>query len=887
MRAKLLLLFLFFSGLCYSQEICNNGIDDDGDGRIDLNDPNCRCGNQTPVTSVIPNASFENYTSCPSGISQLNSCAGWVQATTPTTDYYNSCGMIAEAILGLSNTLMPFPDGDGVSGAIFSPEWNEYLGSCLTAPMLKDTTYQITFSIASLPVDGGIGPCNNNIINYDPVNITIYGTQNCINLPLSTVISPNRASPQWVELGKSTYTPQSRWGQLTITFTPATNIAAIMMGPPPSLPPSYTSSQCYPYFLFDSLTLNESSNFDVNISTTGDYCNGDLTLISDLSVTVSDEAEYQWYKEGIAIAGATQESFIIVPGSDNLAQYCVRVDDGEDCYVSPNYTINNASPEPVLNVIQPNCIADGSIVVTAPSDLYSFDNGVTWSANNASGPLAQGVYYVKTKTASGCISLGSVANLNYFSSTTAINYTLIEPQCGVNGSITITAPGDQFSFDGGNTWQTSNTKSLAYGSYNIKVKDSSGCVTGENYAYLQQPFLPSPLFTQFDETCGSAGVIIIDTPADFYSIDNGTTWSTSNIFDMLSPNYYYVKIKDITDCESQSVFVYIGTEYIYSPATNTDVTYCQYTPAAALTAAGTDIKWYDTPTGGTPLATAPVPATDAIGEVWYYVTQTVRACESTRQPIKITVLEKPGLPTATQFYEFCQDAPTQQLTANGIGLKWYRTASDGTGFDTAPTPPSTKPGTYLHYVCQSLNGCKGDRIPIEVVIHPTPPEPVTQKELFIKQYTPVTTLTATGQELTWYDASLSIVPHQPVITTQVLGKTEYYVSQTINNCVGRLQKIIVNIMPNPITLKFPNYFSPNGDSVHETWNVNTPDFGIQATVFIFDRYGKLITQVFSPGTGWDGTLNGSSLPADDYWFTANYTEYGETKQVRSHFSLIR
>ena len=43
MKYKLLLFFLLFSSICIAQEICNNGIDDDGDGKIDLNDSDCIC----------------------------------------------------------------------------------------------------------------------------------------------------------------------------------------------------------------------------------------------------------------------------------------------------------------------------------------------------------------------------------------------------------------------------------------------------------------------------------------------------------------------------------------------------------------------------------------------------------------------------------------------------------------------------------------------------------------------------------------------------------------------------------------------------------------------------------------------------------------------------
>ena len=69
LRVLLLLAFLYPFALS-AQEICNNGIDDDGDGLIDLNDPDCPCSTLiTPdnIASYIRNPSFEERGCCPFG----------------------------------------------------------------------------------------------------------------------------------------------------------------------------------------------------------------------------------------------------------------------------------------------------------------------------------------------------------------------------------------------------------------------------------------------------------------------------------------------------------------------------------------------------------------------------------------------------------------------------------------------------------------------------------------------------------------------------------------------------------------------------------------------------------------------------------------------------
>jgi len=82
-RLLLLTIFLFegsVSASIYAQntEICDNGVDDDQDGLIDLNDEDCACQIIEPI-SLIPNPSFENQTCCPTNRSQMDCAETWIQ----------------------------------------------------------------------------------------------------------------------------------------------------------------------------------------------------------------------------------------------------------------------------------------------------------------------------------------------------------------------------------------------------------------------------------------------------------------------------------------------------------------------------------------------------------------------------------------------------------------------------------------------------------------------------------------------------------------------------------------------------------------------------------------------------------------------------------------
>ncbi|MFC4740911.1 choice-of-anchor L domain-containing protein [Flavobacterium ponti] len=85
-------------------------------------------------------------------------------------------------------------------------------------------------------------------------------------------------------------------------------------------------------------------------------------------------------------------------------------------------------------------------------------------------------------------------------------------------------------------------------------------------------------------------------------------------------------------------------------------------------------------------------------------------------------------------------------------------------------------------------------------------------------------------------------------------------------------------------LAAPKFFTPNGDSFNETWYVPLLALQPKTIITIFDRYGKLIYSFKANQPGWDGTLNGKMLFADDYWYTITF-ENGRI--VKGHFSLIR
>ncbi|HEX8562924.1 MAG TPA: T9SS type B sorting domain-containing protein [Flavobacterium sp.] len=83
----------------------------------------------------------------------------------------------------------------------------------------------------------------------------------------------------------------------------------------------------------------------------------------------------------------------------------------------------------------------------------------------------------------------------------------------------------------------------------------------------------------------------------------------------------------------------------------------------------------------------------------------------------------------------------------------------------------------------------------------------------------------------------------------------------------------------------PPYFTPNADGFNDTWNLRgAGPANANSSIYIFDRYGKLLQQISPAGAGWDGTFNGHPLPSDDYWYVIMLTD-GRT--FKGHLTLKR
>lgn len=276
-------------------------------------------------------------------------------------------------------------------------------------------------------------------------------------------------------------------------------------------------------------------------------------------ITINTPADYYTFDGGTTWVTS---NFI-----DNLSAgtYNIGVKNYLGCVSNMQYVylqkFENTNPDVEIN--QPQCGVDGTIYIKTEAAEYSFDGGATWTTSNLK-QLPAGNYNIKIKNSAGCISQNYQVTLYVPALQSPIIY-VEQPQCGVDGKVTINTYADFYSFDNGLTWGTSNSKVLPAGSYYILIKNNFGCVSYATSAYLNPAKLPKPQISIVQPTCNTKGSITILTPADFYSINNGSTWSTSPVFNNLTSNNYTIVVKNNLNCISDANFAYFNTAYLEEP----------------------------------------------------------------------------------------------------------------------------------------------------------------------------------------------------------------------------------------------------------------------------------------------------------------------------------
>jgi gliding motility-associated-like protein len=216
------------------------------------------------------------------------------------------------------------------------------------------------------------------------------------------------------------------------------------------------------------------------------------------------------------------------------------------------------------------------------------------------------------------------------------------------------------------------------------------------------------------------------------------------------------------------------------------------------------------------------------------------------------------------------------LSSTTHNFEWYLNETRING-EFGNTLTVSAPGMYFVVATNIATGCSSEPTLIEVL--QSEPAAITFTVSMAFSSTNSITINAIGNGGN-YEYQLNNSPFQDSPTFDNVSSGIHTVTvRDKNGCGSSTEDVLV--------VNYPKFFTPNGDGFNDTWNIKDLANQTNAVIYIYDRYGKLVKQIYPNGAGWDGTFNSQPLSSSDYWFTVNYEENNSKKEFKAHFSLKR
>ncbi|MGA1978091.1 MAG: hypothetical protein ABSG89_09600 [Bacteroidales bacterium] len=210
--------------------------------------------------------------------------------------------------------------------------------------------------------------------------------------------------------------------------------------------------------------------------------------------------------------------------------------------------------------------SDGTATATPVNGMAPF--AYSWNTtpvqnSQAASNLKAGTYTVTVTDGNGCTTTGIVVISEPGVITATVTKTDVTCNGADNGSISISGPSGgtppyEFSKDGGVSWSAFSTfDSLAPGTYDVRIKDSTGLVKPLGSFTISEPAALSASVSSTNSTGTGLdnGSITITNPQGgsgsyMFSDDGGSHWQVSASFTPLGPGSYDIKMRDAlnVDC---------------------------------------------------------------------------------------------------------------------------------------------------------------------------------------------------------------------------------------------------------------------------------------------------------------------------------------------------
>ncbi|MBE9583026.1 PKD domain-containing protein [Mucilaginibacter sp. JRF] len=251
----------------------------------------------------------------------------------------------------------------------------------------------------------------------------------------------------------------------------------------------------------------------------------------------------------------------------------------------------------------------------------------------------------------------------------------------------------------------------------------------------------------------------------------------------------------------------------------------------------------------------------------------------------ITLYAQPQIDIASPSgFVICEDSGPVQFTADANGVDGAGTfAGIGISADGLFNPAGAGVGVHsLSHTFQSNNGCPAVKT-FEVTVSKIPEVTIPAVVNVFADRPKKADLQATGDNLTYKWTPSTGLDRDDVLNPNITLGSDMSYSLTVTSAACSITQT-VNVKVNK-QLIIPNTFTPNGDGINDTWNIDLLQSFPDCVVTVVNRNGAKVYTSEGYTTAWNGTMNGNQLPAGTYYYTIDLKD--GSKPYSGYITLLK
>ncbi|RYD57664.1 MAG: T9SS type A sorting domain-containing protein [Sphingobacteriales bacterium] len=799
--------------------------------------------------NMVPNGSFETYTSCPTGYSQINFVTGWnIFTTGGSSDYYNSCNTGSVSVPSNSLGSEAAADGNGYAGFYSnagSGDYREYIYRPMSS-LTIGVRYEVSIS-ASL----------SDFSKYGGTGLGVYFFDNGpSSLPGNTVVN---VVPQVDYSSYGPLTIQNGWIRLVGYLTADSAYDNIVIGNFRSISNMTTAlaggGNNYSYYYVDSIivkqlpkisfvypdsswcvgdsivvpfyansdSFNTGNVFTLQLSNSSGSFTSNITSLATISGRGSDVFRLVVPS---TITGGAGYRMRIVASSPSFASY----DNGKDISIG---AITLAKP--IIIAASPACTADTLRLYASTTTTGTFSwywkgpNNFTSTQQNPKiampTSVATGDYYV-TVYNYGCSAkdTDTVVISASPNAITALSNSAICQEDTLKLYSTASSSGVGYGWTGPNGFTAStqnpfisNAQPGVSGKYYVTATATNGCYRKDSVTVdvKAKPYINA---TNSGPVCEAANLSLTATTSAagaIFSWVGPSTYTSATQNPTISPvalNHAgtYIVTAGLNGCSDTGVTtVVVNASPTLSVGSNSPL--CLLDTIKLSSAASTGVTYSWTGPGSFTSTTAnPFMTNAALVHEGYYRLMVTGTSGCTRTD-SVSVTTKP-LPViyASNTTPVCAGEPfglNTSTTYTGVSYLW----SGPNSFSSAAANPSlassmvSSSGTYT--LKTTMNGCSYTTT-TNAVVHPVPvAQAGAQLPVCVGGTMQLIGNSLSGATYYWSGPSYTSTLQSPSFPANALAQSgNYILTITANGCVSLPDT--VNVKVNVLS-RIGGYVSPN------------------------------------------------------------------------------